>query len=92
MPDQTKNKGAEFLTARQLAEILQVSQSTIHRLRRAGQIPAVVLTSRIIRFNLRDVKNALRARTHPPQNQERAQQNLQLTFEDFLSDLGDEGR
>ncbi len=50
---------AEFLTAKQLAELLQVSEATIHRLRRRGRIPAIVLTKRLIRFNLRDVKAAL---------------------------------
>lgn len=53
------DKRTEFLTARQLAEILQVSESTIHRLRRQGRIPAILLTKRLIRFNLRDVKAAL---------------------------------
>lgn len=59
-PEQPKEKRVEYLTARQLAEVLQVSESTIHRLRRAGRIPAVVLTGRLIRFNLRDVQRALR--------------------------------
>lgn len=58
--DQVKEKRVEYLTARQLGEVLQISESTIHRLRRAGRIPAVMLTDRLIRFNLRDVKNALR--------------------------------
>jgi len=49
----------EFLTAKQLAELLQVSEATIHRLRRQGRIPAIVLTKRLIRFHLRDVKAAL---------------------------------
>jgi excisionase family DNA binding protein len=59
-PEQAKEKRTEYLTAQQLAEILQVSESTIHRLRRAGRIPAVELTDRLIRFNLRDVQKALR--------------------------------
>src|SRR5213083_1535420 len=59
-PEQAKEKKVEYLTAQQLAEILQVSESTIHRLRRAGRIPAVLLTERLIRFNLRDVQKALR--------------------------------
>src|ERR1044072_596230 len=60
-PEQGKEKRVEYLTAQQLAEVLQVSESTIHRLRRAGRIPAVALTDRLIRFNLRDVQKALRA-------------------------------
>ena len=59
--DPAKDKRAEYLTAHQLAEVLQVSESTIHRLRRAGRIPAVSLTDRLIRFNLRDVQKALKA-------------------------------
>src|SRR5215210_912608 len=58
--EQVKEKRVEYLTAHQLAEVLQVSESTIHRLRRAGRIPAVALTDRLIRFNLRDVQKALR--------------------------------
>src|SRR5215210_7327645 len=58
--EQAKEKRVEYLTAHQLAEVLQVSESTIHRLRRAGRIPAVELTDRLIRFNLRDVQKALR--------------------------------
>ena len=58
--EQAKEKRIEYLTAQQLAEVLQVSESTIHRLRRAGRIPAIALTDRLIRFNLRDVQKALR--------------------------------
>lgn len=53
-------KKTEYLTAKQLAQILQISESTIHKLRRTGKIPAVMLTDRLIRFNLKDVKHALR--------------------------------
>ena len=53
-------KKVEYLTAKQLAQILQISESTIHKLRRSGKIPAVMLTDRLIRFNLKDVKHALR--------------------------------
>ena len=56
-----KEKKVEYLTAQQLAEVLQISEATVHRLRRAGRIPAVLLTDRLIRFNLRDVQKALRA-------------------------------
>ena len=59
--DQVKDKKVEYLTAQQLAEVLQISEATVHRLRRAGRIPAVLLTDRLIRFNLRDVQKALRA-------------------------------
>jgi len=59
-PEPPKDKRADYLTARQLAEVLQISEATVHRLRRAGRIPAVLLTDRLIRFNLRDVQRALR--------------------------------
>ncbi|MEW6733487.1 MAG: helix-turn-helix domain-containing protein [Acidobacteriota bacterium] len=49
----------EYLTAGQLAKLLQISESSVHRLRRQGRIPAVMLTPRLIRFNLRDVRTAL---------------------------------
>jgi excisionase family DNA binding protein len=58
VPEQSKK--TEYLTAKQLAQILQISESTIHKLRRTGKIPAVMLTERLIRFNLKDVKHALR--------------------------------
>lgn len=59
--DHVKERKVEYLTAQQLAEVLQISEATVHRLRRAGRIPAVLLTDRLIRFNLRDVQKALRA-------------------------------
>jgi excisionase family DNA binding protein len=56
-----KEKRIEFLTAAQLAEFLQISETSVHRLRRQGRIPAVKLTPRLIRFNLREVRAALAA-------------------------------
>jgi excisionase family DNA binding protein len=49
----------EFLTARQLAEVLQVSETTVRRLARDGRIPCVRLTPRLVRFNLKAVCRAL---------------------------------
>ena len=49
----------EFLTARQLAGVLQVSESTVRRLAREGRIPCVRLTPRLLRFNLKAVCRAL---------------------------------
>ncbi len=49
----------EFVTARQLAEVLQVSESTVRRLAREGRIPCVRLTPRLLRFNLKSVFRAL---------------------------------
>src|SRR5436853_5346293 len=90
----TREKRVEYLTAQQLAEILQVSQSTIHRLRRAGRIPAVELTGRLIRFNLRDVQKALKAmqaaRPHddgaPHQEDE---PTAQLSFADLFAEFSE---
>jgi len=49
----------EFLTARQLAKVLQVSESTVRRLAQKRRIPSVHLTPRIIRFHLDAVREAL---------------------------------
>jgi len=86
--EQPKDKRADYLTARQLAEVLQVSEATIHRLRRTGRIPAVLLTDRLIRFSLRDVQKALRPHlaAHPGEGSEPDQEPTpQLSFEDLLS-------
>lgn len=75
-------KRVEYLTARQLAEVLQISESTIHKLRRAGKIPAVLLTERLIRFNLKEVKQALRSsqqaasHNHTPESESDPQLSL----------------
>jgi excisionase family DNA binding protein len=85
LPEQPKK--TEYLTAKQLGQILQISESTIHKLRRAGKIPAVMLTDRLIRFNLRDVKHALRpaqANNHQHETAPQPEPNPQLSFEDFF--------
>jgi excisionase family DNA binding protein len=94
-PDQPKDKRADYLTTRQLAEVLQVSQGTIHRLRRAGRIPAVLLTDKLIRFNLRDVQKALRQHSGfhlaDDSDNEAGQEPIpQLSFEDVYPDFGEE--
>jgi excisionase family DNA binding protein len=79
-----QGKKVEYLTAKQLAQILQISESTIHKLRRTGKIPAVMLTDRLIRFNLKDVKHALRPtqanhnHLHEPSHQEEPSPQLSL--------------
>ena len=75
----------EFLTARQLAEVLQVSESTVRRLARDGRIPCVRLTPRLLRFNLKAVYRALdgsdtHARQKRRQNEEAARDDGQLSF------------
>ena len=93
MSDHAKDKKTEFLTAKQLAEVLQISESSVHKLRRAGKIPAVVLTPRLIRYNLRDVKSALRPHTVGPKQDIEPESSLepdpQLSFEEFESMLVD---
>ena len=87
-PEQPKDKRADYLTARQLGDVLQVSEATIHRLRRAGRIPAVLLTDRLIRFNLRDVQKALRPQMASPSadsSEQDQEPTPQLSFEDLLS-------
>ena len=88
-PDPGRDRRAEFLTARQLAEVLQISESTVHRLRRAGRIPAILLTDRLIRFNLKDVQKALKptisTRDGEPDND--SGPSAQLSFEDIYSDF-----
>jgi excisionase family DNA binding protein len=78
----------EFLTARQLATLLQVSESTVRRLAREGRIPSVRLTSRLMRFHLSAVMSALdgtqtknRTRRAPPHT---ATAETQLSFEDLM--------
>jgi excisionase family DNA binding protein len=79
----------EFLTARQLAAVLQVSESTVRRLAREGRIPCVRLTPRLLRFNLKSVCKSLdatsRARHHTSRNAEgQERDDPQLTFADML--------
>ena len=75
----------EFLTARQLADVLQVSESTVRRLARKRRIPSVRLTPRIIRFHLDAVREALevpRSRIRHGEYTERVD-NSQLSFDDL---------
>jgi excisionase family DNA binding protein len=79
----------EFLTARQLAEVLQVSESTVRRLARDGRIPCVRLTTRLLRFNLKAVCRALdgsdtNSRSKRRQAEEAARDDGQLSFADML--------
>lgn len=76
----------EFLTARQLAKVLQVSESTVRRLARKRRIPSVRVTPKIIRFHLDAVRAALdvpRHRIRQTEFDERVD-DAQLTFDDFL--------
>lgn len=82
------DKREEFLTARQLAELLQVSESTVRRLAREGRIPSIRLTTRLMRFHLSAVMAALdgthtKTRTRRT-NQHQTTDETQLSFEDLM--------
>jgi excisionase family DNA binding protein len=75
----------EFLTAKQLAQVLQVSETTVRRLARKRRIPSVRLTPRIIRFHLDAVREALevpRYRIRHGEYEDRID-DAQLSFDDF---------
>lgn len=74
----------EFLTARQLAAVLQVSESTVRRLAQKGRIPSIRITPHIIRFHLRAVRKALDG-TKPSQRNaaETEVESAQLSFADL---------
>ena len=88
-PDREESR-EEFLTARQLAELLQVSESTVRRLARDGRIPCVRLTPRLMRFNLKAVCRALDGDGAAPSRRTRrqpegdAREEAQLSFADML--------
>jgi len=91
-----KDKRAEYLTARQLSEVLQISEASVHRLRRTGRIPAVQLTERLIRFNLRDVQKALKPHSTTPtsdlESEAEDEPSPQMSFDDLLSEGDSEAR
>jgi len=76
----------EFLTAKQLAAYLQVSESTIRRLAAKRRIPSVRLTPRIIRFHLDAVREALEVPRYRIRHGEYAEKvdDAQLSFDDLL--------
>jgi len=76
----------EFLTARQLSKVLQVSESTVRRLARKRRIPSVRITPHIIRFHLDAVREALdvpRSRIRHGEYNEQVD-DAQLSFDDLL--------
>jgi excisionase family DNA binding protein len=89
MADVQPEKRTDFLTARQLAEHLQVSESTVRRLRRTGRIPAIQLTDRLVRFNLKDVRAALvRASSkHRQAASDEIHDDGQMEFADLLDEF-----
>ena len=77
----------EFLTARQLAKVLQVSESTVRRLARKRRIPCVRVTPHIIRFHLDAVREALDVPRHRIRHGELTEpvDDSQLSFDDLLA-------
>jgi excisionase family DNA binding protein len=76
----------EFLTARQLAEFLQVSESTVRKLSREGRIPVVRLTPRLARYHLPAVLRALDGDGNASTKQKRPARpanDAQLSFDDL---------
>jgi len=85
---EAKEKRIEFLTAGQLAEFLQISEASVHRLRRQGRIPAVMLTPRLIRFNLREVRAALANQQElVRERQSTKEAGEQLAFDDLFAEM-----
>ena len=76
----------EFLTARQLAKVLQVSESTVRRLARKRRIPSVRITPHLIRFHLDAVREALDVPRHRLRHGEDTEKvdDAQLSFNEFL--------
>ncbi|MBD0370257.1 MAG: helix-turn-helix domain-containing protein [Pyrinomonadaceae bacterium] len=76
----------QFLTARQLAAILQVSEATVRRLARKGRLPSIRLTPRIVRFHLQSVREALDGgRPRTKRTDAEAENNTaQLSFSDLF--------
>lgn len=74
----------EFLTARQLAQVLQVSETTVRRLAQKGRIPSVRITPHIIRFHLKAVRDALDGAKRARRGAEETD-SAQLSFADLLS-------
>ncbi len=91
--EEARAKREEFLTARQLASVLQVSEATVRRLARKGRIPAIRLTPRITRFHLQSVRESLGAytnshtrRTKAATNAQHDGEDAQLSFADMLGE------
>jgi excisionase family DNA binding protein len=80
----------EFLTARQLADFLQVSESTVRKLSREGRIPVVRLTPRLARYSLTAVLRALdggggsTGRRQKRAAQQQPANDAQLSFDDLM--------
>lgn len=76
----------EFLTAKQIAKVLQVSESTVRRLAQKRRIPSVRITPKIVRFHLDAVRQALDVPRYRIRHGEYSEpvDDAQLTFDDFM--------
>jgi excisionase family DNA binding protein len=75
----------EFLTVKQLAAVLQISEASVRRLAHSGRIPSIRLSPRLIRFHLPSVREALDSTHHRSRkHHEHEEDNRQLSFTDLL--------
>lgn len=75
----------EFLTAKQLAAVLQISEASVRRLAQQGRIPSIRLSPRLIRFHLPSVREALDSVPHKTRkHHEQEEEHRQLSFTDLL--------
>ena len=76
----------EFLTAKQLAQVLQVSESTVRRLAAKRRIPSVRLTPHIIRFHLDAVRESLDVPRYRIRHGEYTEpvDDAQMSFDEFF--------
>lgn len=74
----------EYLTAKQLAAVLQIGEATVRRLAHEGRIPSIRLTPRLIRFRLASVRNALDHENRMRQNERDEEvDSRQMSFDDL---------
>ena len=86
-PDEHRPERKDYLTARQLATVLQVSEATVRRLAHKGRIPCIRLTPRLLRFHLAAVRHALDVASRSSSqgnSSETSPNDAQLSFDDLL--------
>ncbi len=63
---------SSLFTAAELAKIIKLNEQTIYRFVRRGIIPAIRVGRKTLRFDLNDVRTALRQKPTPPRIQKPA--------------------
>jgi len=53
----------QLVTAKEAARLLAVHQNTVHKMRRSGELACVVLSERVIRYRMSDLRQLIRERT-----------------------------